>query len=747
MLPSHSSADSNMRKGTMRKRSNASNDTESMQQGRKRETKHCVREGRWPCHPLAAAATAQTNLEDLALQLGLHGVSTTEVRELGLRIYLKTNEVRDPAACCEARTILDTKLGEADMYQHLSFFRKMLPDTALSDMHTMLHCYTTTCSRKHMRKGAQKHRTLKQPEQAEHSRMSALTACWKGTRNSWKGMRSKHAEWLRDARSAYSLSKNFRRQQARRAIRMSYTKTCGTMNKPPGVSFFIRRIWRICGCLCSLFAWQHTHVLALQLQQLLVIFVPQGCQLGPYLPNGAEHACLHIWLQPMSTVPCAWQTESCPLNRLRKHGLKSTVRTLLPASGRRSAITLPRQPKKKGKDALNNLQNGVLKGRGIEGRSTYQGLPVAYRPLPHTPRSMPEHHQELYQHATPPKPTPSQLLTRTEPNKDTRHHQGPPKPTRRCLPKEDARQKGVRRSKESITKSHLRRWPNLNLVCLIAWIEGSCTHHSIRDADISQRHGLSPASGLESQYKRVIAEHSMYIPMLEQDCRHVAARPNPRIAPLPYWEPQGPRKRCPVSTGVPQNLLPPCSQGKSPRQSSNIDPQIIYPDSMSAPPKPSLRRAVKTNADLRTSRPVPLQGAPAHVRMSSRSAACCSACTTHHASAECRQCSHYARQSELNHVCTGSTMPKPSEEPLPREGEPQARAQQQPRSRFRADGRRRRISGELKKPPYVQHWKDAQARRRQSDREPTLALEQVPETPAPTQPMLETPVNAAGSAE
>ena len=145
--------------------------------------------------------------------------------------------------------------------------------------------------------------------------------------------------------------------------------------------------------------------------------------------------------------------------------------------------------------------------------------------------------------------------TRTEPNKDTRHHQGPPKPTCCCLPKEDARQKGVRRSKESITKSHLRRWPNLNLACLIAWIEGSCTHHSIRDADISQRHGLSPASGLESQHNRVIAEHSMYIPTLEQDCRHVADRPNPRIAPLPYWEPQDPRKRCPVSTGVPQNLL------------------------------------------------------------------------------------------------------------------------------------------------------------------------------------------------
>ena len=165
--------------------------------------------------------------------------------------------------------------------------------------------------------------------------------------------------------------------------------------------------------------------------------------------------------------------------------------------------------------------------------------------------------------------------------------------------------------------------------------------------------------------------------------------------PLPYWEPQGPRKRCPVSTGVQQNLLPPCSQRKRPRKPSNIDPQITYSDSKSAPPAPSLRRAVNTSADLRTSRPVLLQGAPAHVCMNSRSAACCSACATRHVSAECRQCRHNARQPEPNHVCAEGTMPKPSEEPLHREGEPKARAQQQPRSRFRADGRRRRTAGEL----------------------------------------------------
>ena len=37
------------------------------------------------------------------------------------------------------RTILDAKLGEADMHQHLSFFGKVLPGPALLDMRTMLH--------------------------------------------------------------------------------------------------------------------------------------------------------------------------------------------------------------------------------------------------------------------------------------------------------------------------------------------------------------------------------------------------------------------------------------------------------------------------------------------------------------------------------------------------------------------------------------------------------------------------------
>ena len=202
MLPSHSSADSNMRKGTKRKRSNASVD--SMQSERKREKKHCVREGRWPCHPLVTTTAAQANLEELALQLSLHGISVGEVRELGLWIYHKSNEVSDPRVSSEARSILDTKLGEADMYQHLSFFRKMLPDSALSDIHTMLHHLVLT--RASAKRSAE-------AQQATEASMCSANPCvsiedlQELTRHSLSRTRNTHAEWLSDACVAYNLNK------------------------------------------------------------------------------------------------------------------------------------------------------------------------------------------------------------------------------------------------------------------------------------------------------------------------------------------------------------------------------------------------------------------------------------------------------------------------------------------------------------------------------------------------------------
>ena len=147
MLPSHSSADGHIRRGVKRKCRPSRCASDSSQSSQQRRTKHCVQEGRWPDHAPAERGTAQPLLQTTALQLGLCGIGEREVRELGLWVYLQANEVHPQSARDEARTVLDTKLEAADMYQHLSFFRKVLPDTELSRMHDMLR--NLICAREH----------------------------------------------------------------------------------------------------------------------------------------------------------------------------------------------------------------------------------------------------------------------------------------------------------------------------------------------------------------------------------------------------------------------------------------------------------------------------------------------------------------------------------------------------------------------------------------------------------------------
>ena len=422
-------------------------------------------------------------------------------------------------------------------------------------------------------------------------------------------------------------------------------------------------------------------------------FATAACQMPAGMPLWPRHGCHHCTCSLAYLAPdCVNSSPSLAdmlASQVKEHTPRSTVRMLRHASAMPSEATLHKPPRKKDRDASSKLKTGVLIENGVEGKSTTPGLPGEHRPLQFTPRSTSAHHLEPHHRVTPPKLTPSPLPTPTALSKDTRHHLGPPKPTHRCLPRGDARQKGASRNKASTMKSHLRKWLNPNMVCLIAWIKCSCAHSLTWDAAIARCHGLCSAPRLDLQYKRVFAKHNLHIPLPEQDCRCVAAVQNPRIVSLSSWEPQGPRARCAITTGVPQTLLSSFLQSRYPRKSHSIDLQMTYPDRKCAPLTPSLRRAAHVRADLRTSRPVPLQGAPAHVCMNPRSAACCSACATRHVSTVCRQCRHNAGRPELNHVCAEGTMPKPSEEPVPCEGEPKARAQQQPRSRFRADAKRR----------------------------------------------------------
>ena len=134
MLPSHSSTDSDLRKGNKRKRSQASVVSGCSDGSLERQATFCVREGRWPGHPLAENTANVPDLQTIALHLGLNAICTCEVRELGLWAYLKSLEVHNKFARDETKVVLDTKLEQADMCQHLSFFGKLLPYTAFFNM-------------------------------------------------------------------------------------------------------------------------------------------------------------------------------------------------------------------------------------------------------------------------------------------------------------------------------------------------------------------------------------------------------------------------------------------------------------------------------------------------------------------------------------------------------------------------------------------------------------------------------------
>ena len=308
--------------------------------------------------------------------------------------------------------------------------------------------------------------------------------------------------------------------------------------------------------------WPHLHVHVLWLQQLFDAFVPQGCQLGPCLRNSAEQACLHVWLQPMSTVPL--HTLSCLPRRLRTQNPRLTARMLSPASGKRSAITLPKQPKQRGRDALRKSRHGVQREKGTEGKSACPGLPVAYRPLPRTPRSISAHHPAPSRDLTPPQPTPTPIPAPIVQCKDTRHRLGPPKPAHHYPPSGDAPQRGSPRNKENTVRPPL--WPRLtqNMACLIAWISGS-NHQSLTwDSDIARRQGPCSAPRVQAPRMRVAVGSGLHSSATVQDCQYAADTHSRHAVVLRCWEPHGPREWDAPPIGIAQLLLTTASKHKCP---------------------------------------------------------------------------------------------------------------------------------------------------------------------------------------
>ena len=376
MLPSHSSADDHMRKGTKRKHSRARYTSESSQSSQQRRTKHCVQEGRWPDHPLAETGTAQPLLQTLALQLGLCGVSAREVRELGLWVYLQANEVHPQPARDEARTILDTKLEAADMYQHLSFCRKVLPRT--QSYPKCKTCYVTSYAPGSMRKGValcgQKGFTdMKGPPN------SAQAVCQNFTQSSLSSMHSIHAGCQKGACAAYNLGRRYVTPSLWKHTLMSSIRNCGIGKRELGAGFFTNGIWTLYGCLGK----SHS---VLWPQQRRTAEAPEGCCPGPYVT--VAPACktnVQLWLWPAHLMHQADTAATCHMGRqaLCPHQLIASSRWTKLESP--SGPTLSRPPRRKDTNVWPSSWIGVLNVIRRANRHMHPGLPEAYRPLLHAP--------------------------------------------------------------------------------------------------------------------------------------------------------------------------------------------------------------------------------------------------------------------------------------------------------------------------------------------------------------------------
>ena len=466
-------------------------------------------------------------------------------------------------------------------------------------------CYITSCTRKHMRKGEQASNRMQPPAHAQPIHELALMTYWICMHYSSKNVHDTQAEWLNGACAAYSSNKTSGKPRVQKVIHKLSIEVCGKMNKVPGASSSMKGIWKTCGYLCSPPAWQHMIASVVCLQQLLDRHL-QGCPSGPYMAATVALVHLRVWLQSLSTVLRARLTTACQVSQVQEHNLKSTVRMLWHASVMPSAATSHKPPRSRDNAASSKLQTGALIENGVEGKSTTPGLPGVHRPLPFTLHSMPAHHLEPHHRMTP-QPTLSPIPAPIALSKDTRHRPGPPKPAHHCRPSGDEKHRGEPRNKVSTVHPPLRKRLTLNIACLIAWINCSCTQSLTWDSAIARCHGLSSAPRVHLQHQRVAAESDLHSSTPDQDCKCVAAMQSQHVVILTCWEPHGPRAGGALPTGVSQILFTSTLQHMCPNTSHSTDPLRIHLDLKSASPKLSLRCAVQVRA--RMSRPALPQGA------------------------------------------------------------------------------------------------------------------------------------------
>ena len=183
------------------------------------------------------------------------------------------------------------------------------------------------------------------------------------------------------------------------------------------------------------------------------------------------------------------------------------------------------------------------------------------------------------------------------------------------------------------------------------------------------------------------------------------------------WEPCGPSLNTHASAGTHRHGNPPQPYGRHPIIIQKHGPPIKLHIPQQATPALAPRCAPDKYAANVAARPAPLEGDTATICQCQSSHASHASCITCHACADGTSYCHIASPLEHSAWCTADIRPKPTEESWPRDWEPWTQPAKKTRSRYRADGSRRRTVGEIqKRAPYVQYWKDKQ--KQQAEREP-----------------------------
>ena len=220
------------------------------------------------------------------------------------------------------------------------------------------------------------------------------------------------------------------------------------------------------------------------------------------------------------------------------------------------------------------------------------------------------------------------------------------------------------------------------MVCLIAWIECSCIHNLICYADNTKCHDLFPASSPDMFCMKVNARHNSCITMPKHACRFVS------------------------DVQALQIVIPLSSTSQKPTKLFYL---YLKPQKYMYKPLPAAHTQIDGLPDM----------APTEIQITQHPGQSIGGCTCFWPADLCESCAVQANDVKLQQRCLALPVLSQTHTTAKMAQGNDRDKDRAPRSRWRADGTRRRTKGErMARAPFAKYWKERQRKERESEREP-----------------------------